>query len=155
VTKSIRFRINFAGLDWVANFEKTRWFLVLRLGKHELDGLNKLLHLSNQVVEEYGQPALYTKLSTYPESSKKKKAPNNSWVDMEDVSDAFHISIAWTLTSPSHELLELTKTLGRDQMKELDRIEVKIEEIKSKVGNTVTNIPLPRTVSVRKGLFGV
>ena len=34
-------------------------------------------------------------------------------------------------------------------------IQVKIEEIKSKVGNLVTNIRLPKTVSVGKGLFGV
>lgn len=74
---------------------------------------------------------------------------------MEDVSDSFHISIAWTLTSPNPELLALTKTVASDQLTKLDGIQVEIGEIKSKVGNFVTNIPLPKTVSVGKGLFGV
>jgi hypothetical protein len=74
---------------------------------------------------------------------------------MDDVSGAFHISIGWTLRSPSQGLLELTKTIALDHMKELNQIRVKIEEIKSKVGNVVTSIPLPKNVSVGKGLFGV
>lgn len=155
IAKQLRFGIWFAGLDWVANFEKTRWFLVLRLRKPELDGLNKLLYLSNQVVQEYGQPPLYAKVSMHPVISKRKKSLNNSLVGTEDFSDAFHISIAWTLNAPTQELLELTKTVARDQMTALDGVEVEIKEIKSKVGNVVTGIPLPRTVSVGKGLFGV
>lgn len=74
---------------------------------------------------------------------------------MEDHSDAFHISIAWTLQSPESELLDLTRTIAMDHMKKLDQIQVHTEEIKSKVGNVVTNIPLPKAVSVGKGLFGV
>jgi hypothetical protein len=74
---------------------------------------------------------------------------------MDDISDAFHISIAWTLSSPSQGLLELTESTTVDYRKEISRIQVKIEEIKSKVGNLVTNIPLPETVSVGKGLFGI
>ena len=74
---------------------------------------------------------------------------------MGNASDAFHISIAWTLSSPSQGLLEMTESITVDYMKEISRIQVKIEEIKSKVGNLVTNIRLPKTVSVGKGLFGV
>jgi hypothetical protein len=132
---------------------------VLRLKKPELNGLNKLLHLSNQVVQEYRQPVLYTKLSLHAGNSKRKapakKSPNTFWVDMQDVSDAFHISIAWTLTSPNPELLELTRVVATDHLTELDQIQVEIGEIKAKVGNVVTNVPLPKTVSVGKGLFGV
>lgn len=84
-----------------------------------------------------------------------KKTLKTFWDDMKDVSDAFHISIAWTLTKPNPELLELTKTMVTDYMKDLCQIQVKVEEIKSKVGNLVTNISLPRTVSVGKGLFGI
>ncbi|KAE9368409.1 hypothetical protein N431DRAFT_381813 [Stipitochalara longipes BDJ] len=149
------FDFSFSGLDWVANFEKTRWFLVLRLRKPELDGLNKLLHLSNQIVQEYGQPALYTRR---PLQTKRKppakKLPNARWVEMEDVSDAFHISIAWTLAAPNEELLEITTTVSTEYTQILDQIQVQIGEIKSKVGNVVTNIPLPKSVLVGKGLFG-
>jgi hypothetical protein len=132
----------------------------LRLKKPESDGLNKLLHVSNQIVHEYGQPPLYAKTLTTPDKSSKNKFPlrktsKSHRVDMNDVSAAFHISIGWTLRSPSQGLLELTKTLARDHMDELDQILVKIEEIKSKVGNVVTSIPLPKSVSVGKGLFGV
>jgi hypothetical protein len=87
--------------------------------------------------------------------STSKKTLKTFWDDMKDVSDAFHISIAWTLTKPTPELLELTKTMVTGHMKDLCQILVKIEEIKSKVGNLVTNISLPRTVSVGKGLFGI
>jgi hypothetical protein len=72
---------------------------------------------------------------------------------MEDVSDSFHISIAWTLTSPNEELLKLTRTVTTDYVEKLDRIQVQIREIKSKVGNVVTSIPLPNSVIVGKGLF--
>ena len=74
---------------------------------------------------------------------------------MEDLSDSFHISIAWTLKSPESELLKLTRTVAMDHMKEFDQVQVHTGEIKSKVGNVVTNIPLPKAVSVGKGLFGV
>lgn len=87
--------------------------------------------------------------------STTKKTLKTFWDDMKDVSDAFHISIAWTLTEPDLELQELTKAMVMDHMKDLSQIQVKIEEIKSKVGNLVTNISLPRTVSVGKGLFEI
>jgi hypothetical protein len=154
VTNIYRFSISLSGLDWVANFEKTRWFLVLRTRRPELDGLNKLLHLSNRIVQEYGQPALYT--SRFLQTKRKppaKKLPYTDWDDMEDVSDSFHISIAWTLTSPNEELLKLTRTVTTDYVEKLDRIQVQIREIKSKVGNVVTSIPLPNSVIVSKGLF--
>ena len=122
---------------------------MLRLRRPDFDGLNKLLHLSNKVVQEYGQPALYTKIPL-----NTKKSPSALWAGMEDLSDAFHISIAWTLTSPDSDLLKLTKTVATDHMKGLDQIQIEIGELKSKVGNVVTNIPLPKAVSVGKGLFG-
>lgn len=73
---------------------------------------------------------------------------------MEDVSSAFHISVAWTLGAPTKELLESTKTVASDHMKGISHVQLRIEEMKSKVGNVVTSIPLPRTVAMGKGLFG-
>jgi len=153
------FDISFVGLDWVSNFEKTRWFLVLRLKRPDSDGLNKLLHVSNQVVQEYGQLPLYANAPTPSKISKNKistrKSPKSPWVDMDDASGAFHISIAWTLSSPSQELLELTESTTENYMENISQLQVKVEEIKSKVGNFVTNIPLPQNFSVGKGLFEV
>lgn len=74
---------------------------------------------------------------------------------MEDLSAAFHISIAWTLTAPSPELLELTQSVKKDHLKEIKQILVVIEAIKAKVGNIVTNIPLSKSVSLGTSLFGV
>ena len=155
MTNIFRFDIAFTGLDWVANYEKTRWFLVLRLRKPEFDGLNKLLHVSNQVVQEYNQPALYTTRNIHGKRERPtRKLPYAQWVDIQDVSDAFHISIAWTLTAPNDELLKLARAMFAAYKKELDQFQVQVGEIKFKVGNVVTSIPLPKTVLVGQGLFG-
>jgi hypothetical protein len=87
--------------------------------------------------------------------STSKKMLKTLWDDVKDVSDAFHISIAWTLTEPNPELQELTKAMVAEHMKDLSQIQVKVHEMKSKVGNFVTNVSLPRTVSVGTGLFGI
>ncbi|KAE8451056.1 hypothetical protein EG329_004728 [Mollisiaceae sp. DMI_Dod_QoI] len=156
------FDVSFTCLDWVPNFENTRWFLVLRLQKPDLDGLNKLLYTSNAVVQEYSQPPLYakptqsnvkyrTKFESRKVATKKTASP---WIDMEDFSTAFHISIAWTLAAPSPELLELTKSLTSNNFDKIKQIRVAVEEIKAKVGNIVTNMPLPKSITLRTSLFG-
>jgi len=159
------FDVSFAGLDWVPNFENTRWFLVLRVQKPDSDALNKLLHISNTVVQEYGQPPLYSKPTTIKSDSKprthsgKRRAITHNavslYANMEDLSSAFHISIAWTLTGPSQELLELTKSVTRRHFDAIKQIQVVVEEIKAKVGNAVTSMPLPKSVTLGKSLFGV
>ena len=68
-----RFEVAFSSLDWVPNFEKNRWFLVLRVKVPENNGLNKLLHVSNTVVQEYGQAPLYVEAS--PRTAPKHKRP--------------------------------------------------------------------------------
>lgn len=73
---------------------------------------------------------------------------------MEDISNSFHISIAWTLGPPSAGLLESTKAIAAEHIQEITQVELRIEEVKSKVGNVVTSIPLPKSVLMGKGLFG-
>ena len=73
---------------------------------------------------------------------------------MQDVSDAFHISIAWTLEQPSFELLARTKSLFADGFEDVKKISFDVEEMKVKVGNVVTNIPLPKKVVEEKALWG-
>jgi hypothetical protein len=154
------------GLDWVPNFEKTRWFLVLRVSAPGTDGLNKLLHVTNRVVQEHGQPPLYIKVANEeisfppPESVRSSSTPvrgeqNVEWEGMQDVSDAFHISIAWSLGPPSSDLLTATKSMAMNQLEDVKKMLIRVEEMKTKVGNVVTNVRLPRNVSERNGLLGL
>lgn len=165
VTDLYRFEVGFCGLDWVPNFEKTRWFVVLRLNVPNGNGLNKLLHVCNSTVQQHGQPPLYAKLSEEP--AKKKESVSNArtkgrrgselktdWSSMQEMSAAFHISIAWSLEPPSQDLLDITNMTTTDQLGLLQKIEVKVEDVKAKLGNVVTGIQLRKNVVEAKGLFG-
>lgn len=77
------------------------------------------------------------------------------YAGMQDLSSAFHISIAWTLTAPTEELLALTKSVMHDRIDTIKQIQVAVEEIKAKVGNAVTGIPLPKSVTLGKNAFGL
>ncbi|KAG0651202.1 U6 snRNA phosphodiesterase [Hyphodiscus hymeniophilus] len=157
------FNVAVADLDWVSNLEKTRWFLVLRLHEPPSNSLNKVLHISNKVVQEYGQPTLY---ATPPEIHVRKSKSKGSrasqsdldikmdWDAMQNVSDAFHVSIAWMLERPSFELMATTKSLFTDGFGNMDELSFRAEEVKAKVGNLVTSIPLPGKVFEEKALWG-
>jgi len=64
--------------------------------------MNKLLHVSNKVVQEHGQPPLYTEENTPQKEShghgakkvRRGSDDNMNWTGMQDLSKAFHISIA-------------------------------------------------------------
>ncbi|CAD6441994.1 a7dc0336-fb66-4118-84e1-a7f1730d0624 [Sclerotinia trifoliorum] len=162
------FEIGFSGLSWVPNYEKTRWFLVLRLNIPESNALNKLLHVSNKVVEEFGQPPLYADSRASENDTKiahpsKRDAKNfkektrqkeESFVNMVDLSKAFHISIAWTLLPPDQELIEATEQLTSKELMKVQEIQIQTKEIKAKIGNVVTNLPLPVGITEGKNLFG-
>ena len=144
------------GLEWVANCEKTRWFLVLKLERPPQDVLNKLLHLSNQTVSDFGQPPLYTdslqssaggrsrkrqagnrgrsKETTRVSSSLSRSGPSN----YIDVSSSFHISIGWTLGAPTQGLKERLNTTGVD----FEALKVDVNTVKVKIGNSITAISL-------------
>lgn len=156
----------FSSLDWVPNFEKSRWFLVLRINAPGTNGLNKLLHVSNKVVQEHGQPPLYTRAADEKISSRESELvrssstpvrgePRVEWHGMQDASDAFHISIAWALEPPSNQMLDATRSLAMDQFEEVKKALLKVEDIKAKVGNVVTSIRLHRTVVEGESMFGL
>ena len=77
------------------------------------------------------------------------------WGEMKDASDAFHVSIAWTLEAPNQKLVELTNSSMSDEFEGFRQTQVKIEEIKSKVGNIVSSMPLRKSVVEGIGLFGL
>jgi hypothetical protein len=144
----------------------------LRIQKPAANGLNKLLHVSNTIVQDYGQPPLYftTRKTVKDATTKNNRGPRAKldrrpsisrkpsifdWGEMQDASHAFHVSIAWTLETPSQKVLELTNSGLSDEFEEIRQTQVKIEEIKSKVGNVVTSLPLLKSVVESKGLFGL
>jgi hypothetical protein len=134
----------------VPNFEKTRWFLVLRLRKPAGDGLNKLLKLCNNVVEDHGQPPLYAvpEVQNKPLDKKAKKGQGESLLgignQVQDFSDSFHISVGWSLVAPSTEVVEHVRTVTKDVVfKDVKGLFFEVKEIKVKVGNLVTSIRLP------------
>lgn len=150
------------GLEWVANYEETRWFLVLKLERPPQNGLNKLLYTSNQTVTDFGQPPLYIDLlqSSNSGQSRKRQAgyrgqstetivaaasgsmtgPGPS-TDI-DISSNFHISIGWTLSAPTQGLREGINTTGID----FQAINVEINTVKAKIGNGITAISLARKI---------
>ena len=168
------FVVSVKSIDWVANLEKTRWFLVLRIAKPDNDGLGKLLRTTNQAVESFGQPPLYTasqSQSRHPMRSRgpsrvsrsirggrvhafhglgKRSQPDQEQDD-EDLSLHFHISIGWTLDPPSTDLIERTKSTD---VGDIMGLQIPVNAIKVKIGNVITVMSLPTKVEEGKGLIG-
>ncbi|KAL2009583.1 hypothetical protein VTN00DRAFT_5390 [Thermoascus crustaceus] len=160
------FDVTLVGLDWVSNYEKTRWFLVLRVQRPENDGLNRLLKVSNQSLAVFGQPPLYETLSqqSLPESrgrSKKGTLPRDkkgadktakaSEQPAVDYSHCFHISIAWSLNEPSPEDRERVANVD---LSALRGFRVHFSSVKAKIGNNVLNLALPTKKLHERGFAG-
>ena len=157
VSKALRFKLSPSTIDWVPNYEKTRWFLVLRLSRPRNNELNELLHISNSIVQQFGQPPLYATATVTPTSSTPKKRritqKTSAPADIEDQSEAFHISIAWALTAPSAKLLAATEALGEAKRGEVAAMSIDVKEVKAKIGNVIVNMLLTEKVIEGKGLF--
>jgi len=74
---------------------------------------------------------------------------------MEDVDNAFHVSLGWTLTTPSEEVRGKAEDVMKMLLDKVEGMEVRTEEVKVKIGNVVTSIELPKLLFERKSLFGV
>ena len=140
----IRFDVTLGSLEWVSNYEKTRWFLVLHVQKPQNDDLNRLLKLSNRSVASFGQPPLYEKA---PQISDAGAGQAN-----EDYSHCFHISLAWTLAEPSSDD---EKRVASIDIQGLKGFGIPFDCVKAKIGNNVSNIPLPSGIFDQKGIGGL
>ncbi|KAI9698487.1 MAG: poly(U)-specific 3'-to-5' RNA exonuclease [Candelina mexicana] len=169
------FEISFTGIEWVSNYESTRWFLVLRLSKPATNALNRLLHISNQVAASFGQSTLYADPNPGPEPPARGRGSGRGRGFrgrhdtrftrgerrvkplIADCSPHFHISIAWTLQAPSPTLLERTQApeVARSVQKEIRDLALRFDSVKLKLGNTVTVIALPTRAEEGKGLLGI
>ncbi|KAL4923442.1 HVSL domain-containing protein [Aspergillus undulatus] len=127
------FDVQVESLDWVSNFEKTRWFYVLRAKRPENDSLNRLLHISNRSLSLFGQPPLYEPVS----NSSKLDGPQTALVG--DYTGCFHISIAWSLAEP---LSEEKERMASIDLGELSALKIRFDCVKAKIGNNVSSIPL-------------
>ncbi|KZF26128.1 hypothetical protein L228DRAFT_257616 [Xylona heveae TC161] len=167
------FDVEFTALDWVANYENTRWFLVLRLTRPSNNGLNRLIHITNKTLASFGQPPLYseskqtsrlevTRASGPGRAQRADRGRRKVPITTEpkpnevDFSTHFHISLGWTLEAPSPEMIE--QLCAKDITAVLDewrgKVKVKFDVVKAKIGNTVTAINLPTKAGESGGLIG-
>jgi hypothetical protein len=157
VIRSLRHPITVrpASLSWHANEDKSRYFLVLRIQDTQnssnpsaLTVLNQLLLASNKAALQYNQPQLYTKLKRQAGSS--------------DFSPYFHISIAWSLPSPDHDLqdddLKLQPAVDAVLKELCEDMIVSFNAVKIRIGQIVTALPIgskqPHSSRTKGGLFG-
>ncbi|CAN8101038.1 unnamed protein product [Discula destructiva] len=139
--------------------------------------LAALLARCNELVGAYGQPRLYAVRSLGGEKAGGHADGLNGdggggdydddggvqSVEGEDgVDDAFHVSIAWSFAEPTREIRERTATIfAREQFRRgiMDGIRIPVNDVKVKIGNVVTSIPLPgkrrQSSGGGKGLFGI
>ena len=158
-------------LDWVPNYERTRWFLVLRLAKPAEDGLNALLWASNETATAFGKPQLYASsniLSTGEASrwrwSRRPRPSGRGGFSRSpilsqgipsssrpDCSSNFHISIAWSLAAPTEG--EIARARAVD-ISELQNVYLTVRSVKAKIGNAVTAFSLESKTLTLGGILG-
>ena len=130
------FHVQATGLDWFANYERSRFFLALKLSRPSNNDLNKLLSASNAAARQFGLAELYDN-----DSKKSDKDISKTQQTMIDRSDAFHISIAWTVKEPDKETRQQLVNLEDDYLKTLM---VSFSALKLKMGNVVIGIPFTK-----------
>lgn len=159
------FEVTVSSLDWVPNYENTRWFLVMRLNKPTSDGLNRLLRISNQCLSAFGQPALYERPKQTQETktrggrtgrgrgeaARRVSAVPTIEQSQEDCSSSFHISIAWSLFEPSDSTRELVNAID---IKSAQGIGITFSSVKAKIGNTIISPALPTKIQDERGFAG-
>ena len=166
------FQVEISRLTWFPNHEGTRWFLVLSVESKRSRELDALLDISNAAVETVNQPPLYqdathqegkgTRSRRAVSNPQKARGGGKPTVNKRlDVTAApkldshFHMSIGWSLEKPSPEAVsELQSSAIQHLVEDARTVEVGFKDVKVKIGNTVTVIPLSITASQGKGLIG-
>jgi len=139
---------------------------VLEIQKPERDELNRLLKASNDAAAIHGLPPLYAQdgfaAGGGPEDGFKEKVSSptrmrGKLVEQRDCSDAFHISIAWSLEAPEEELRNPT-TQGEVAAileREVSKMQFLFEVVKVKIGNAVHSLSLAtRNDAKERGILG-
>lgn len=158
VIRVFSFEVSVSGLEWVSNCEQTRWFLVMKVDQAPQHGLNQLLKISNRVARSFGQLPLYAESqpSFGLRSAKRRKGPTDpasssniaSSNSSTEMCPSFHISIGWTTTLPSQDLVN-----ALDQATKFKAFTVNIQTVKAKIGNSITSIPLASKVAASNSII--
>jgi U6 snRNA phosphodiesterase len=138
------FALNPHGLGWYHSPDSARTFLILRVSHGtthappDVEGagagvlvpanreLGRLLGRFNTVAAALGQPPLYQRRAS------------------RAVQEAFHVSIAWCFSLPAEEIcLQTHELLRREPHGEICKWKIPVQVVKAKIGNVVTQIPLP------------
>ena len=166
-----RFDIRVDGLEWVPNFENTRWFLVLKLGRPVGDGLNALLSAANYTAALHDKPPLYAPPASPPRDSNVRGRgrrvsrpggrgglgqsdlllPKLQTRKGPDCSSSFHVSIAWSLEPPSTEMTDRMRSIDTNS---LQQVGLTVGSIKAKIGNVITAIALATKMPDSGGILG-
>lgn len=127
------------GFDWVANEEKNRWFMVLRIAQSTTHELVQLLRISNGVVAKFGQRPLYEEhlRVLWDPATKAKKIDIHDPITHSTVSQ-FHISIGWSLKSPPNHTEQLRNMSAFDN----SMFRFDVSTVKVKIGNEVVAFSL-------------
>lgn len=168
LTTSGSYNISTHELDWVSNNEKSRWFLVMRIKKPPNNELNRLLQSANEAVTAFGQVPLYSQPQSQPSVPAQsfttkarhakpkfmlKKSPVVGPNPIIDQSSSFHISIGWSLGSPSAEILSSTPSKYQLDSRNPPEFQFQVKAIKLKIGNSVTSISLFSKIETSNGIF--
>lgn len=143
----------------------------MQLAKPANDGLNGLLWASNQTAAAFDKPQLYSAASTHSvghgfggRGSRRSRSSGRGGASRSlvvtqgpstctglDCSTRFHISIAWSLSSPTEEVVARQRSAN---ISELKSIGFTVRNIKVKVGNAVTAFSLePKSIALG-GILG-
>ena len=165
------FDVSLAGLDWFCSPDSARAFLVLRAVVQDGSACNAgteaqtqtpvknkplvaLLQRCNEQVTAAGQPALY---ATKGDGAHDAAADDNDDNDDDDGSraaSAFHVSVAWTLAADLAAWSDATQQAyekwrqddddddNADGHGNMTPLRIRVDSIKAKIGNVVTDIPL-------------
>lgn len=125
---------------WYTSPDSARTFLVLSISSAAVAAaappsnaqLAALVARCNSVVEDFDQPALYA------------ADDNDDGVD----GLAFHISVAWTFDVPSDAAKNAVNRLFDEDFAEVKEWEVPVDNVKVKIGNIVTSVPLKQTARI-------
>lgn len=129
------FEIGICGWKWVANWEGTRWFLVLKVARPKGDELNRLLGACNEAAGGFGLGKLYT----------GRGQLEGDWTDF------FHFSVAWSLVPPGHEETHGELIYG-EVWRAVESINVSMDALKVKIGDVVISILMDRQDNDNRGL---
>ena len=152
-----------SGLQWVANYEKTRCFLVLQLARPVENTLNTLLWTSNETAKAFGKPTIYVKPEIESAELRQRgrgmrgsrtrglRSTVSRVTSVQDCTASFHVSIAWSHGSVSNDV---GAGIRSKYTADIEELYLSVKAVKVKIGNVVTSLPLSANVIDTVGIIG-